>query len=152
MLAWVKESIRKRLAGIAHDWIVSTYLEPVDENEQSPSRKIPERHTFWMYPREIGWGMGGDAPLNGKRVRVEMTVEDMSTDPERLFDRNTGILGGSYANPIFSHGICCVKLDEEGLYFAVQTDKRFCECAVQPTSDGNDEFEVTANDHPVGTI
>lgn len=53
-------------------------------------------------------------------------------------------------NPVFSHGLCGVELSDEGLYFMIRRDDRFCECVIEIDETG--KFEVRANDHLVGKI
>lgn len=42
-------------------------------------------------------------------------------------------------------------LDNGDLYFVIDTGKRFAECVIEYDEE-TDDFIVTANDHPCGTI
>ncbi len=70
--AYAKDSLRKILTAAAHLWVTGGYCEA--EPDELPH--LPEWATYFVYPRDLGWG---NELLKGKRVRVQLLVED---DPD----------------------------------------------------------------------
>lgn len=61
---YVSESIRRNLIATAHLLVSAQHCE---------IGEIADECSFWVYPREIGWG---EDLLRGKRLRFSISVEE----------------------------------------------------------------------------
>jgi hypothetical protein len=64
--AYVRDAVAKTVQAAVNLWLWSFVVE---------EKRLPENpSTCWVYPRDMA--MGGPQLLNGKRVRVTLTIED----------------------------------------------------------------------------